>query len=77
MPGNRLYMYYKRGKIGDNSNMEEKLDELENVGDAIKEFAQLFRELTGNEFEPWVVEKKIQKKNHKLFPIDIVHFLAF
>ncbi|XP_075500216.1 protein ADP-ribosyltransferase PARP3 isoform X2 [Primulina tabacum] len=71
VPENRLYMYYKRGKIGDNSNMEERLDEWENVGDAIKEFSKLFRELTGNEFEPWETEKKIQKKKHKLFPIDI------
>ncbi|XP_073141391.1 protein ADP-ribosyltransferase PARP3-like isoform X2 [Henckelia pumila] len=71
VPENRLYMYYKRGKIGDNSNVEERLDEWENVGEAIKEFANRFRELTGNEFEPWEREKRIQKKKQKLFPIDI------
>ncbi|XP_073274084.1 protein ADP-ribosyltransferase PARP3 [Primulina huaijiensis] len=71
VPENRLYMYYKRGKIGDNSNMEVRLDQWQNVGDAIKEFSKRFRELTGNEFETWETEKKIQKKKHKLFPIDI------
>lgn len=69
---NRLHMYYRRGKIGDSLRADDKLEEWENVNDAIKEFARLFEELTGNEFEPWERERKIQKKHHKFYPIDIV-----
>ncbi|MCD9560018.1 hypothetical protein HAX54_018443 [Datura stramonium] len=36
----------------------------------IKELARLFEELTGNEFESWEREKKIQKKHHS-FPLSI------
>ncbi|KAL6967028.1 Poly [ADP-ribose] polymerase 3 [Sarracenia purpurea var. burkii] len=36
---------------------EETLEERENVDGAVKEFAKLFEELTGNEFEPWEREK--------------------
>ncbi|PIN25417.1 NAD(+) ADP-ribosyltransferase, partial [Handroanthus impetiginosus] len=70
VPKNRLYMYYKSGKIGDEAR-DERLDEWENVNDAIKEFAKQFQGLTGNEFEPWEREKKIQKQPQMLFPIDI------
>ncbi|XP_060197046.1 protein ADP-ribosyltransferase PARP3-like isoform X3 [Lycium barbarum] len=70
-PENRLHMYYRKGKIGDSIRADDKLEEWENVDDAIKEFARLFEELTGNEFESWEREKKIQKKHHKFFPIDI------
>ncbi|XP_073133427.1 protein ADP-ribosyltransferase PARP3-like [Henckelia pumila] len=71
VPENGLYMYLKRGDICDNSSVEEHLDELENVNDATKEFAKHFEQLTGNEFESWGREKKIHKKLHKLFPIDM------
>ncbi|MCE3049243.1 Poly [Datura stramonium] len=70
-PENRLHMYYRKGRIGDSLRADDKLEEWENVDDAIKEFARLFEELTGNEFESWEREKKIQKKHHKFFPIDI------
>ncbi|CAN4119488.1 unnamed protein product [Withania somnifera] len=68
---NRLYLYYRKGKIGDSLRADDKLEEWEKVNDAIREFAKLFKELTGGEFEPWEREKKIQKKNMKFFPIDI------
>lgn len=71
-PENRLYMYYKRGKIGDNARADERLDEWKNVNDAIKEFVKQFEGLTGNEFEPWEREKKIEKKMQMFFPIDLV-----
>jgi len=65
-------MYFKRGKVGDDPNAEERLEEWEDEEAAIKEFARLFEEIAGNEFEPWEREKKIQKKPHKFFPIDMV-----
>ncbi|KAK4440615.1 protein ADP-ribosyltransferase PARP3 [Sesamum alatum] len=71
VPENRLYMYYKRGRIGDEAGAEEKLDEWENVDNAIKEFAKQFQGLTGNDFETWEREKKIEKKLCMLFPVDI------
>ncbi|KAJ8551988.1 hypothetical protein K7X08_028431 [Anisodus acutangulus] len=68
---NILYLYYRKGKIGDRLGADDKLEEQENVNDAIGEFAKLFEELTGNQFELWEREKKIQKKHMKFFPIDI------
>lgn len=73
VPENRLYMYYKKGRIGDVGRADERLDEWENVNNATKEFAKHFEGLTGNEFEPWEREKKIHKKTQKLFPVDMVH----
>ncbi|KAM3398092.1 hypothetical protein P3S68_001606 [Capsicum galapagoense] len=70
-PENRLHMYHKKGRLGDSLRADDKLEEWENVDDAIKEFAGLFEELTGNEFESWEREKKIHKKHHKFYPIDI------
>uniref|UniRef100_A0A1S4AKM5 Poly [ADP-ribose] polymerase n=1 Tax=Nicotiana tabacum TaxID=4097 RepID=A0A1S4AKM5_TOBAC len=70
-PENCLHMYCKKGRIGDSIRADDKLEEWEDVDDAIKEFARLFQELTGNEFESWEREKKIQKKHHKFFPIDV------
>lgn len=58
--------------MGNSPRADDKLEEWENANDAIREFAKLFEELTGNPFEPWEREKKIQKKNMKFFPIDIV-----
>ncbi|KAG8371172.1 hypothetical protein BUALT_Bualt13G0059400 [Buddleja alternifolia] len=71
VPQNRVYMYYKRGKIGDKARAKERLDEWENVDDATKEFSKSFEGLTGNEFEPWEREKKVQKRPQKFFPIDM------
>ncbi|KAL1188616.1 Protein ADP-ribosyltransferase PARP3 [Cardamine amara subsp. amara] len=71
VPESNLNMYFKRGKVGDDPNAEERLEEWEDEEAAIKEFARLFEEITGNEFEPWEREKKIQKKPHKFFPIDM------
>lgn len=65
-------MYYKKGRIGDIGGVDEKLEERDNVDKAIEEFAKQFEEVTGNKFEPWEREKKIQKKLKKLFPIDMV-----
>ncbi|MCD7468821.1 hypothetical protein HAX54_007319 [Datura stramonium] len=61
----------EKGKIGDSPRADDKLEEWENVNDAISKFAKLFEELTGGQFELWEREKKIQKKNMKFFPIDI------
>lgn len=71
VPEKPLNMYRKQGRIGDISQIDEKLEEWDNVDDAIKEFARLFGELTGNEFEPWEREKQIKKKLHKFMPIDM------
>nr|XP_043613995.1 protein ADP-ribosyltransferase PARP3 [Erigeron canadensis] len=71
VPENRLHLYYKKGKVGADPRAEEKVEEWDNVDKAIEEFARLFEELTGNEFEPWEREKKIQKKLQKFFPIDM------
>lgn len=48
-----LNMYFKKGEVGDDPNAEERLEEREDEGEAIKEFSRLFEEITGNEFEPW------------------------
>ncbi|OVA05993.1 BRCT domain [Macleaya cordata] len=71
VPENRLHLYFKKGRVGDDEKAEERLEEWENVDNAVKEFARLFEEVTGNEFEPWEREKKIQKKPMKLYPIDM------
>lgn len=71
VPENKLHLYYKRGKVGADPRAEERVEEKKNVNEAIKEFANMFEELTGNEFEPWEREKKIQKKPRMFYPIDI------
>ncbi|XP_010520428.1 PREDICTED: poly [ADP-ribose] polymerase 3 isoform X2 [Tarenaya hassleriana] len=71
VPESNLNLYFKRGKVGDDPNAEERLEEWEDTEAAIREFSRLFEEVTGNEFEPWEREKKIQKKPHKFFPIDM------
>lgn len=71
-PKNRLHMYYRKGRVGDTARIDDKLEEWENEGSAIKEFSRIFEELTGNEFESWEREKKIQKKPHKFYPLDVV-----
>lgn len=72
VPEGQLYMYYKKGRIGNLDGVDEKLEERGNVDGAIQEFAKLFEGVTGNKFEPWEREKKIQKRLMKLFPIDMV-----
>ncbi|KAG8644745.1 hypothetical protein MANES_11G160900v8 [Manihot esculenta] len=71
VPESNLHLYYKKGRIGDDSRAEERLEEWENVDNAIKEFTRLFEEVTGNEFEPWEREKKIEKKLLKFYPVDM------
>lgn len=72
VPENRLHLYYKKGRVGDDPKAEERLEEFENEDDALKEFVRLFEEITGNEFEPWEREKLFQKKPLKFYPIDMV-----
>lgn len=69
-----MHLYYKKGRIGDDENTEERVEEWENEENAIKEFVRIFEETTGNEneFEPWEREKKIQKIPLKFFPVDMV-----
>ncbi|KAK7263390.1 hypothetical protein RJT34_30979 [Clitoria ternatea] len=71
VPDNRLHLYFKKGRVGDDPNAEERLEEMDNVDNAVKEFVRLFEEITGNEFEPWEREKKFQKKPLKFYPIDM------
>ncbi|XP_021716389.1 poly [ADP-ribose] polymerase 3-like [Chenopodium quinoa] len=71
VPEKRLHLYYKKGKVGDDPKAEERMEEWDSVDDAIKEFARLFEELTGNEFFPWETEKKFQKKPQKFHVIDM------
>lgn len=73
VPENSLNLYYKKGRVGDDPNAEERLEEWKDVDDAVKEFVRIFEEVTGNEFEPWEREKKIQKKPLKFFPTDMVY----
>ncbi|KAL3530404.1 hypothetical protein ACH5RR_009726 [Cinchona calisaya] len=68
---NRLHIYQKKGKIGDDARAEDQLEEWENIDDAIKEFVRLFEELTGNDFEAWEREKKFEKKSNKFYPLDM------
>lgn len=75
VPENRLHMYFKKGRVGDDPNAEERLEESDNVDSSLKEFARLFEEITGNEFEPWEREKKFQKKPLKFYPIDMVQYI--
>ena len=77
VPENQLHLYYKKGKVGDDPNAEERLEEWENVDNAVKEFVRLFEEITGNEFEPWEREKKFEKKPLKFYPIDMVQNSLF
>ena len=72
VPDSNLHSYYKKGKVGDDANAVERLEEWENVDNAIKEFVRLFEELTGNEFEPWEREMKFEKKRLCFYPIDMV-----
>lgn len=76
LPDSNLHLYYKKGKVGDDPNAEERLEEWTGVDNAIKEFVRLFEEVTGNEFEPWEREKKFQKKPLKFYPIDMVQSLG-
>ncbi|CAL1403960.1 unnamed protein product [Linum trigynum] len=71
VPDSKLHMYYKRGKVGDDPNAEERLEEWDSVDGAIAEFISMFEEITGNEFEPWEREKKFEKKRLSFFPIDM------
>ncbi|XP_057455993.1 protein ADP-ribosyltransferase PARP3 [Lotus japonicus] len=71
VPENRLHLYFKKGRVGDDPKAEERVEEHENVDNAVKEFVRLFEEITGNEFESWEREKKFQKKPLKFYPIDM------
>ncbi|KAK2433705.1 poly(ADP-ribose) polymerase [Trifolium repens] len=71
VPENSLHLYFKKGRVGDDPNAEERLKECENVDNAIKEFVRHFEEITGNEFESWEREKKFEKKPLKFYPIDM------
>ncbi|XP_028756844.1 protein ADP-ribosyltransferase PARP3-like [Neltuma alba] len=71
VPENRLHLYCKEGRVGDDPNAQERLEEFQNIDSAVKEFLRLFYEKTGNEFEPWEKEKKFQKKPLKFYPIDM------
>lgn len=76
VPDSNLHLYYKKGKVGDDPNAEERLEEWTGVDNAIKDFVRLFEEVTCNEFEPWERENKFQKKPLKFYPIDMVQSLG-
>ncbi|XP_073004270.1 protein ADP-ribosyltransferase PARP3 [Typha latifolia] len=72
LPENHLHLYYKKGKVGDDSKAEERVEDFEGrINDAVMEFVRLFEEITGNEFEPWEREKKFVKKYLKFYPVDM------
>lgn len=78
LPQKHLHLFYKKGPIGHDQMAEERVEDFGNrVNDAIKEFARLFEEVTGNEFEPWEREKKFEKKSMKMYPLDMVHLSFF
>ncbi|GLU19202.1 hypothetical protein SLE2022_354640 [Rubroshorea leprosula] len=71
VPESNLNLYVKKGKVGDDPNAEERVEEWPNEDNAVKEFVRLFEQMTGNEFEPWEREKKFEKKLMKFYPIDM------
>ncbi|EEF38513.1 poly [ADP-ribose] polymerase, putative [Ricinus communis] len=71
VPESNLHLYYKKGRVGDDPGADERLEEWEDVDNAVKEFVKIFEEITGNEFEPWEREKKFEKKRLKFYPIDM------
>ncbi|MQL76103.1 hypothetical protein Taro_008479 [Colocasia esculenta] len=71
MPDEGLRLYYKKGRVGDDPRAEERVEEKTDVDAAVREFARLFEEITGNPFEPWEREKKFEKKFLKFYPIDM------
>ncbi|KAI5666665.1 hypothetical protein M9H77_16518 [Catharanthus roseus] len=71
VPDKPLNLYYRKGRIGEDARVDDRLEEWDNLDDAIKEFARLFEDLTLNQFEPWEREKKFEKKLYKFFPIDM------
>lgn len=72
VPEKNVHLYYKKGRVGDDPKADERVEEWNNVDDALKEFVRLFKEVTGNEFETWEREKKFQKMSLKFYPIDMV-----
>ncbi|KAI3820526.1 hypothetical protein L1987_08074 [Smallanthus sonchifolius] len=66
LPDNRLHLYMKKGKVGADPRVEERVEEWKNVDDAIKEFVKLFEELTGNEFGHGK-ERRKSKRNCRNF----------
>ncbi|KAM0939701.1 putative NAD(+) ADP-ribosyltransferase [Dioscorea sansibarensis] len=71
VPETSIHLYYKKGRVGDDPRAEERVEEMPNEDDAVKEFVRLFELLTDNEFEPWEREKKFAKKPLKFFPVDM------
>ncbi|KAJ0976738.1 hypothetical protein J5N97_012212 [Dioscorea zingiberensis] len=71
VPESGIHLYYKKGRVGDDPRAEERVEQMPNEDDAVKEFTRLFELLTGNEFEPWEREKKFGKEHLKFFPVDM------
>ncbi|XP_068661736.1 protein ADP-ribosyltransferase PARP3 [Aristolochia californica] len=71
VPENRLHLYFKKGRVGDDPGAEERVEERTGVDETIEEFAKIFEGLTGNKFEPWEREKEFKKNPLKFYPIDI------
>lgn len=63
VPERSLHLYYKKGRVGDDPNAEERLKQWEDVENAVKEFVRLFEEITGNEFEPWE-RRRSSRRSH-------------
>ncbi|WOL15509.1 hypothetical protein Cni_G24290 [Canna indica] len=71
VPEKNVHLYYKKGRVVDDGKGEERVEEFNNVDDAVKEFVRLFEDITGNDFESWERKKKFQKKTLKFYPIDM------
>ncbi|KAL3681230.1 hypothetical protein R1sor_024186 [Riccia sorocarpa] len=69
--GQKLYLYFKEGRVGDPKSNNETLDLQESPEAALDNFVALFEDLTGNEFQPWELEKHLRKKEGKYAPLDM------
>lgn len=77
VPEANVHLYYKKGRVGDDPRAEERVEEMPNEDDAVKEFVRLFELITDNEFELWEREKKFVKKPLKFFSVDMVYLYIF
>ncbi|KAL2620807.1 hypothetical protein R1flu_001012 [Riccia fluitans] len=69
--GQKLYLYFKEGRVGDVKSNREALDLQDSTEAALQNFIELFENLTGNDFQAWELEKFLRKKPGKYAPLDM------
>ncbi|KAL2610633.1 hypothetical protein R1flu_029206 [Riccia fluitans] len=69
--GQKLYLYFKEGRVGDAKSNKESLDLQDSTEAALQNFVDLFESLTGNDFQAWELEKFLRKKPGKYAPLDM------